>query len=194
MEALTLLTSALSRLEVGSLGVVAFGGHDGTRLLHELGQPWTDASAASALGALHFTADHTLHDTPLLDLLKTSRSLFASERQVARSRSGRSLPSQLLLIVADGHFHERGALQRAVREVSGDMADGEGPLVFFIILDAGQESILELQQVKFEGSTPVLKKYLDGFPFPYYMVLRDIEHLPHLLADLMRQWLQLYSM
>ena len=29
--------------------------------------------------------------------------------------------------------------------------------------------------------------YLDSFPFPYYIVLRNIEALPRTLADLLRQ-------
>ncbi len=34
-------------------------------------------------------------------------------------------------------------------------------------------------------------QYLDSFPFPYYLVLRDIAALPGTLADLLRQWFQL---
>lgn len=188
MEALTLLTAALARLEAGMLGVAAFGGAGGARVLHELGLPWSDAAAAGTLGALRFDADNTLQATPLLDLLRTAGALFARERHAAGRAQGAALPSQLLLIVADGHFHERAALQRAVRETAG----GGGPLIVFIILDSGAESVLDLQQVGFRDGAPTFSKYLEGFPFPYYLVLRDIQHLPHLLADLLRQWLQLY--
>jgi len=34
--------------------------------------------------------------------------------------------------------------------------------------------------------------YLDSFPFPYYIVLRNIEALPRTLADLLRQVFNLY--
>lgn len=192
MEALTLMTSALSKLDVGRMGVTAYGGRSGTRVLHNLSQPWTDASAASVLGNLRFDADNTLQDTPLLDLLQTAGSLFEVERHQVNVSSGAVLPSQLLLIVADGHFHERLALQRAVRQAGCD-SSGEGPLIVFIILDAAKESVLDMQQVAFENGVPSFIKYLDGFPFPYYMILRDIQRLPHLLADLLRQWLQVCS-
>lgn len=187
---MTLLTTALSRLEIGTLGVIAFGGMAGTRLLHELGIPWTDTAAATALAALQFEADNTLRETPLLDMLRTVGGLFQSQRHVAGGQAGVALPSQLLLIIADGHFHERSALQRAVREASGDI-HGNGPLIVFIILDAAAESVVDLQQVSFEDGKPAFSKYLERFPFPYYIVLRDIHHLPHLLADLLRQWLQM---
>ena len=34
-------------------------------------------------------------------------------------------------------------------------------------------------------------RYLDGFPFPFYILLRDIASLPRTLADLLRQWFEL---
>ena len=109
-----------------------------------------------------------------------------------RKCSAGSALSQLLLIVADGRFHERDALARAVRAASGGAEGSNGLLIVFILPDTdSNESVLELQSVTFENGTPVFKRYLDEFPFPYYLVLRDIEHLPRLLADVLRQWLQL---
>lgn len=37
-----------------------------------------------------------------------------------------------------------------------------------------------------EGSVK-FSKYMESFPFPYYLVLRNIESLPRTLADLLRQ-------
>ena len=48
-------------------------------------------------------------------------------------------------------------------------------------------------QVTFSGGAPVYRPYLDDFPFPYYVVLRDVAALPRTLADLMRQWFALSS-
>lgn len=44
-----------------------------------------------------------------------------------------------------------------------------------------------LQELSFEGKEIKVSKYLDSFPFPYYIVLRNIEALPRTLADLLRQ-------
>jgi hypothetical protein len=38
---------------------------------------------------------------------------------------------------------------------------------------------------------PPSQRYLDGFPFPFYILLRDIASLPRTLADLLRQWFEL---
>ena len=38
-----------------------------------------------------------------------------------------------------------------------------------------------------------LAPYLDTFPFPYYVVLRNIQTLPDILADALRQWFELIT-
>ena len=76
-------------------------------------------------------------------------------------------------------------------------ADGLGVrcgqvLLVFIALDSkGKDSLLELQTVTFQGGAPQFTKYMDTFPFPYYIVLQDIAMLPQTLANLLRQWFEL---
>ena len=81
------------------------------------------------------------------------------------------------------HLMEYAQLQ----EASGK----KGVLLAFIALDNPANSLLDMQTVSFVGGQPVFAKYLDSFPFPYYIVLRDIAALPRTLADLLRQWVQL---
>lgn len=44
-----------------------------------------------------------------------------------------------------------------------------------------------MQEATFQGANIKFSKYLDSFPFPYYILLRNIEALPRTLADLLRQ-------
>ena len=37
------------------------------------------------------------------------------------------------------------------------------------------------------------KAYMDSFPFPYYVVLKDIASLPIVLSDALRQWIELHN-
>lgn len=53
-EALVALAKALSRLEVGSLGILRFGGPGGVRQLHPLDRPFTDADGPAVLSQLRF--------------------------------------------------------------------------------------------------------------------------------------------
>ena len=66
-----------------------------------------------------------------------------------------------------------------------------GVLLAFIVLDNPSASILDMQSVSFVQGKPMLSKYMDTFPFPLYIVLRDISALPQTLADLLRQWIEL---
>lgn len=50
-----------------------------------------------------------------------------------------------------------------------------------------------IQTVSFVGGKPVFAKYMDSFPFPFYIVLRETAALPRTLADLLRQWFELSS-
>jgi midasin len=63
--------------------------------------------------------------------------------------------------------------------------------VALIALDSTTNSLLDMQTVSFVAGKPVFSKYLDSFPFPLYVLLREINQLPHTLADLLRQWLEL---
>lgn len=64
-------------------------------------------------------------------------------------------------------------------------------LLAFIILDNPAASVLDMQAVHFVGGQPSFSKYLDSFPFPFYIVLRDLASLPSTLASLLRQWFEL---
>ena len=40
-------------------------------------------------------------------------------------------------------------------------------------------------------ASPAFAQYLDAFPFPFYILLRDLAALPATLAGLLRQWFEL---
>lgn len=54
LEAVTLLTRALTRLEVGQVGVLRFGGTDHVRPLHDLDTPFSDAAGPNIISNLRF--------------------------------------------------------------------------------------------------------------------------------------------
>lgn len=49
-----------------------------------------------------------------------------------------------------------------------------------------------MKTVTFDSKTnqPVCSPYMDQFPFPFYMILRDINSLPGVLSDALRQWFE----
>ena len=189
LEALTLICKAMSRLDVGELGVVSFGGSGGAEPLHSLDKPFTEADGVRVMSRLRFDQDNLIGDRPMVDVVTSVDHLLdgAAARAAAHSSGQSSTLNQLVLVIADGRFHEKEALKRAAR----DAAARPGVLYAFIVLDNAANSILDMQSVAFVGGKPVFTKYMDSFPFPFYIVLRDIAALPRTLADLMRQWFEL---
>lgn len=61
------------------------------------------------------------------------------------------------------------------------------PYVFIFL----QDSILDIRMPVFrEGKLMGINSYMDSFPFPFYMILRDINALPGVLSDALRQWFE----
>lgn len=189
LEALTLISTAMTKLEVGDLGVARFGGAIGAEILHPLGSPFTPEVGASIMSKLRFSEDNTINDRPMVELLTSINRILEEEGSNIQISSQNVGLKQLVIMLADGRFHEKDALHRAVRYA---MERSEA-LYAFIVLDNPENSILETQTVSFQAGKPVFTGYMDDFPFPLYVVLQDIHSLPHTLADLLRQWMQFQS-
>lgn len=80
---------------------------------------------------------------------------------------------------------------RKTRDCVQEASARPGVLLAFIILDNPAASMLDMQAVSFAGGQPTFSKYLDRFPFPFYIILRDLAALPATLASLLRQWFEL---
>jgi len=56
---------------------------------------------------------------------------------------------------------------------------------------APKRSVFELRAVNYEGGKCNVQPYLQDFPFPYYVVVQDLQALPVILGDVMKQWFEL---
>ena len=173
---------------MGELGVVSYGETGNVRPLHPLDQPFSDAAGLNLVSHFQFRQDNTIADRPVVELVQFLEGMLGEARQSLHAGTSETL-QQLVLILADGRFHEKESLQRVVR----DAAAQKGVLLAFIILDNPKTSVLDMQSVSFAGGKPTFTKYMDSFPFPYYIVLRDIAALPTTLADLLRQWFEMMA-
>mmetsp|Transcript_5867 Transcript_5867/g.20584 ORF Transcript_5867/g.20584 Transcript_5867/m.20584 type:complete len:508 (-) Transcript_5867:1131-2654(-) len=186
LESVALIANALSRLDVGELGIVSWGGKRGVELKHPLDEPFTQQCGARMLeNGFCFDQDNTIADKPAGELLSFLDDLLQDARDRVDSGYNMQL-QQLVLILADGHFHEKESLRRKVRQ----MMEHKGLLLAFIVLDSPNNSLMDMQSVSFEEGRPVFQKYMDSFPFPYYIVLSETASLPRTLADLLRQWFE----
>jgi midasin len=186
LESLVMVSRSLSMLEAGQIGVLGFG--KDVFVAHDLTAPepfGTSTSGASALQKFSFNQE----GTDIVNLLRETIARFRTAR-LQSSSSGSEDLWQLALIMSDGltpsgdHARLRPLLREAMEE--------RIMVVFIIMDDAGKkkgDSVLELKEAKFtKDGGVVIERYLDSFPFQYYLIVHHLEDLPSALAGLLRQW------
>ncbi|KAH6625785.1 hypothetical protein C7974DRAFT_396719 [Boeremia exigua] len=205
LKTLTLVTRSLAMLEVGEVSVVGFG--DSVNVAHDFDKPFTSEAGVRVFEQFGFDAAKT----DVRGLVDKSLDLFAEARSQGSSSAGEDL-WQLMLVVSDGICDSHAEIQRLVRK-----AQDERVMIVFIIIDATaaapfaapvpnssdnsasqtgvpkkelkKMSILDIQSVNFTPEGKVDRwKYMERFPFKYYLVVRDVRELPGVLAGALRQW------
>jgi midasin len=71
---------------------------------------------------------------------------------------------------------------------AGGGGGGGGSAAAAAAAAAAAESITATQSVRFVNGNVVRTAYLDDYPFPYYLVIRDTAALPDTLSDAVRQF------
>ncbi|SCZ88717.1 BZ3500_MvSof-1268-A1-R1_Chr2-1g04590 [Microbotryum saponariae] len=214
-QSLALISRALTRLEVGGISICRFG--DTMDVLHPFeGGQLSDDAGAKLLE--QFTFSQRTTDVRLL----VERSLTHLALAKDAARSGKSSLAagdlwQLQIIISDGMCQDHGALRALLRRAA------EQKVMFvFVVIDSlhrqtlethsgsstpvtssasstvNQNSILAMQSVSYsKGSDGRLElnmnRYLDSFPFEYFVVLRDVEALPEVLSATLRQFFERVS-
>ncbi|RMZ67921.1 midasin (AAA ATPase) [Pyrenophora seminiperda CCB06] len=204
LKTLTLVTRSLSMLEVGEVSVVGFG--DEVNVAHDFDKPFTSEAGVRVFEQFGFDAKKT----NVRGLVDKSLGLFKDARQKGSSSAGEDL-WQLMLIVSDGICDDHAEILRLVRK-----AQEERVMIVFIIIDSSagvpfvpvptesdnpaaqppapqkeqtKTSILDLQSAVFTPEGKIVRyKYMEQFPFRYYLVVRDVRELPGVLAGALRQW------
>ena len=186
-QALTLVAKSLHMLEAGEISVLGFGSD--VFVAHAFETPFSSSEAGGRIYE-RFAFDQT--GTNVRRLVSDSISLFrdARRRQSQRSSSGADV-WQLELIISDGVCEEHEEIRRLLQQ-----AYEERIMIVFVIVDALVKggSILDMNRAVFEPDPATgemglkMRRYLDGFPFGYYVVVRDVGSLPAVLAEALRQW------
>lgn len=181
-ETLALVSKSLSMLEVGQICVLGFGNE--VHVAHEFDKPFSSEAGARLLQYFGFQQTRT----NVRKLVADSIALFRDARR-KDFNAGTEL-WQLELIISDGICEDHDTVRRLVRQ-----AQEERVMIVFVIVDTLLEgkSIMDMSQAVFEpdatGETKLkIKRYLDGFPFAYYLVVGDVRELPAVLAQALRQW------
>ncbi|WVQ75947.1 hypothetical protein IAR50_005582 [Cryptococcus sp. DSM 104548] len=199
-QTLALVSQAMNKLEVGQVSIAKFG--ESVDILHPFKEGgFTDTDGAKVMSSFKFDQQKT----DVASLVERTLSYLSEARNgPAQSASAPDL-WQLQIIISDGVCQDHARLRRLLRK-----ALEERVMIVFIIVDSLQQttapasapagsasstrpSILSMQTVEYKNVGGAMKlemqRYLDTFPFEFYVVLRDVEALPGVLADTLRQWM-----
>lgn len=119
-ESLAMVSKALGFLEAGQLGILSFG--EKTKIVHRLGDPFTDETGARLLQEFTFEQSKTLI-SEMLDVSSAMLSMQRKKQEVA----------QLLIIISDG----RGVFSEGLEKVriAVRRATDLGIFLVFVIID-----------------------------------------------------------
>jgi len=184
LASLTTIANALTKLEVGEMSVVSFA--DEVKQLHPFGSPFSDETGADVFGHFKFQAT----TTRLASSLEACVPLFEQARDNSASSVG-STTLQLCFVISDARIDtdNREDLHKLVRRMAEKHI-----LVVLIIIDKNadeKDSIFNTQTISFTPQGIVTRAYLDGFPFNYYLTISNIERLPEVLSDALKQWFEM---
>jgi midasin len=187
-ETLVMVSKSLSMLEVGEICVVGFG--QDVRVAHDFNTPFSSDAGPKVFQNFGFEQKRT----DVTKLVRESIELFRAAR--AKASGSPSDLWQMELIISDGvcDSSEHEPIRRLLRE-----ALEERIMMVFVIVDDVKnkkkgESVMDLKEAKFvkdemTGASNVkIERYLDTFPFQYYLIVSDVKELPGVLATLLRQW------
>ncbi|CAB0035735.1 unnamed protein product [Trichogramma brassicae] len=178
-ESLFLIGKALSYLEAGELCVLSYG-EDATEL-HKLTEPFTNTSIAQIKERMKFEQQKT----------EVAKLIDYTVDKVFNCQNSSSDNAKILIIISDGqNIFSEGAdkVRQAIRK-----ANQNDITLVYIIIDnpLNKDSILDIRISAIENKQISIKPYMDCFPFPFYIILRDINALPGILSDALRQWFEL---
>ncbi|XP_059212052.1 midasin [Centropristis striata] len=187
-ESLSVIINALTLLEVGQVSVCSFG--EQVQLLHPFQQQFNDESGARILRLCQFQQKKTR----IAQFMETSTNMFLAARQQIPG-SLNSETAQLLVIVSDGRGLFLEGKERVMAAVRA--ARSANVFIIFVVLDNpnSRDSILDIKVPIFKGpgELPDIRSYMEEFPFPFYVILRDVNALPETLSDALRQWFELVT-
>ncbi|CUM68425.1 uncharacterized protein PRCAT00006148001 [Priceomyces carsonii] len=180
-HSIALVAKALTQLESGGLSIVRFG--EDVKLIHPFDKPFNNQET----GARVFQwFDFQQARTDVKELCAKSLRIFEDARATTNSDLW-----QLQIIISDGVCENHETIQRLVRK-----AREEKIMLVFVVIDGinSNESIMDMSQVSYitDEDTGSMKlkvdKYLDSFPFEFYVIVKNINELPEMLSLILRQY------
>ena len=185
-EALVMLANAMTRLEVGDIAVASFG--ETTKFLHSFETPFSVTAAASILEQFEFKQQ----SSPMTECIKSVYEHFLEAQKLRGTKMVEY--QQISFVVTDAIFDD-DAREKVPNWIRKAMECHQ--LIVMIMIDKEGEGtrtgVASIKRVKYIKGKPTLVHYLENYPFPYYIIVQDVESIPEVLSDALRQWFQMLN-
>jgi midasin len=216
-QTLALVSQALTKLEVGQVSIARFG--EGVDILHEFGESFSDADGAKVMRAFKFDQHRTdvvaLVERTLAYLAESRQKQAGAsapdlwqlqiiisdgvcqDHNKLRTLLRRAIEERVMIVflivdslaIPPGGAGAQTPVPVPTPAPSAPTSGATTPAA----APQHRPSILSMQSVNYTMVNGEMKlemaRYLDTFPFEFYVVLRDVEALPSVLSDTLRQWM-----
>eukprot|EP00762_Andalucia_godoyi_P001029 ANDGO_02023.mRNA.1 Midasin len=188
VTALSVLSRVCSMAEVGTFAVARLGDPSACGGQVILNPGWIDHSLSDdeALGILKTLsfAEEASSDARNLELCL---SALDEQRVAANSAPGNRISVQLLLIVSDGRIVD--SRRNEIVSMVARASERKQMVVYVIIDPEGKVGSMQKVSVSADGKVK-RERYLDVFPYQYYVIVQDVKSLARVLGDALRQWME----
>ena len=206
LSSLATIAGALEKLEVGEICIASFA--ERVRVLHPFGKlyvylsltlfvfphghefitgkPFNDEAGSEIFSRFTFEARSTL----LASSLASVTHVF-DEAKAQQASNSETL--QLCFIISDARIDSdnRSKLSQIMRTMAEQHI-----LAVLVVIDCTEDSansIFNTRIVEFTPTGVITSQYLENFPFPYYIVIQNMDSLPEVLSAALKQWFEVVS-
>ncbi|KAK2196048.1 bifunctional P-loop containing nucleoside triphosphate hydrolase/AAA+ ATPase domain/ATPase [Babesia duncani] len=171
LKAFATIYGAMQRAQIGEFSLVKFG-----RKPHFILDS-IDGDPEQVIKAMTFDEEtRTSHETGMPSMLQCVLCTMSDKES-----------RRILVIVSDGRFTKSKVRPWVQALIAANIV----PLLVIVDANAnGSKSILCMKQVEQFHDRLVIEPFLANFCFPYYALVQDVQLLPGILSDLIRQWFQ----
>ena len=166
LKTAAIINGAMKKLETGNqFSILSFG---------------SQVKVINLDGIIRYASSFTFDEdkTNVLQALDKAGSLYSDD--VGKT-------PQLSIFISDGVCTDHSLLRQSL-----NVQQSRNIISLFVIIDKnlGKQSITELTQVDKDPATGklVMKKYLQDFPFSFYVIVQDIKNIPEYVSEALIQW------
>lgn len=172
---------ALSRLNI-KLSVSRI--RDRMTILTSFEELFTEESCRRIANQFSFSYDETnSHNYAMAKFMSDSVQYLKEES----AKNTNTELHQICFILSDGRFNKEYVRPHITE------AERHNQTYIFIIVDRKEveDSVMSIKSpVKGNDNKYTFKRYMDDFPFEYYLIVRDVSELSSILADVLRQYFE----